>query len=225
MQDVFDTLRSELRGLDGDLYLCHLFAAPAQRDALLTVYYAYADIARIPFTVNDPMVGAIRLQWWRDVLEDPSGPSAQGSPIADALQLYPVDKADMLAVINGRDAALESPDNQQQAANVGPAFVRLSLAALQGAPVAAELVETAGQGFECMRLTAPDDEALAETALRHLEAAAQGFNQLPRATRAAALAAFLPVGLMRRRAQVWPGQKSLLAYQLNLLMMNFRNRL
>ena len=64
-----ELLRQELRGLDGDLYLCHLFAPVDKRAALLTLYHLYADIARIPATVSDPMVGAIRLQWWRDLLD------------------------------------------------------------------------------------------------------------------------------------------------------------
>ena len=75
-----ELLRQELRGSDGDLYLCHLFASADKRAALLTLYHLYADIARIPATVSDPMVGAIRLQWWRDLLDAVANGDARGTP-------------------------------------------------------------------------------------------------------------------------------------------------
>ena len=99
-------LRQELRGLDGDLYLCHLFAPAAQRARLLTLYHLYADIARIPASVSDPMVGAIRLQWWRDLLDAVANGDARGTPIGEALLAQPIAKDRMLPLIDGREAAL-----------------------------------------------------------------------------------------------------------------------
>ena len=45
-----ELLRQELRGLDGDLYLCHL--SLRQKRGALTLYHLYADIARIPASVS-----------------------------------------------------------------------------------------------------------------------------------------------------------------------------
>ena len=68
MQDI-TIFRDELRSLDGDLFLCHLFTPDERRTDMLTLYSIYADSARIPFIVSEPMLGTIRYQWWRDVID------------------------------------------------------------------------------------------------------------------------------------------------------------
>jgi phytoene synthase len=41
--------------------------APAPRRVLLFALYAFnAEVARIAETVREPMLGAIRLEWWRE---------------------------------------------------------------------------------------------------------------------------------------------------------------
>ncbi len=58
-----------VRRLDHDRYLTALLA-PADRRAALTALYAFnAEIARIRETVSEPMLGQIRLQWWREAIE------------------------------------------------------------------------------------------------------------------------------------------------------------
>ncbi|MEE9547382.1 MAG: squalene/phytoene synthase family protein, partial [Hyphomicrobium sp.] len=42
-------------------------------------------MARIPLTVSEPMMGEIRLQWWRDALVNLRSGTATGSPIADTV--------------------------------------------------------------------------------------------------------------------------------------------
>ena len=98
-----ELLRQELRGLDGDLYLCHLFAPAEKRGALLTLYHLYADIARIPASVSDPMVGAIRLQWWRDLLDAVANGDGRGTPIGEALLVNPLPKDMVLPLIDRRE--------------------------------------------------------------------------------------------------------------------------
>ena len=60
MQDI--NLRDELRSLDGDLFLCHLFTPDERRTDMLTSI-VFMDSARIPFIVSEPMLGTIRYQW------------------------------------------------------------------------------------------------------------------------------------------------------------------
>lgn len=58
-----------VREHDPDRYLSALFA-PAQRRPLLFVLYAFNyEIARIAESVREPMMGEIRLQWWREAVE------------------------------------------------------------------------------------------------------------------------------------------------------------
>lgn len=224
-----ELLRQELRGLDGDLYLCHLFAREAQRAPLLTLYHFYADIARIPASVSDPMVGAIRLQWWRDLLDSVAAGEARGTPIGDALIVHKLDKQLALKLIDGREAALPEgtrglDELEAEAAIVGPAFMALACQSID-AECNDELLRSAGIGFELMRLVPENGQPVAACALDWLNQACRDFNRLPRVQRKALLPIFLPVGLAKRQAAVFPQQRSLLIYQLILLKMAFTGRL
>ena len=224
-----ELLRQELRGLDGDLYLCHLFAPADKRGALLMLYHLYADIARIPATVSDPMVGAIRLQWWRDLLDAVANGDARGTPIGQALLAHPIAKDRILPLIDGREVALPEATRgggelEAEAAQVGPALIRLA-AEICGASCDDALLETAGTGFELMRLVPQNGEVVAARAANLLAEACAAFNKLPRRERKRLLPVFLPIGLAHRQAQNFPSQGSLLIYQLILLKMAFTGRL
>lgn len=228
-----DILRQELRGLDGDLYLCHLFAPAACRAQIMILYRIYADIARIPSDVSEPMLGAIRLQWWRDLLDALERGETRGVPIAKAVLPFwghPFGKAQILPLIDGRDEALtreqEATVNEleKEAATIGPALMKLTCAALK-ANASEEMLIVAGTGFELMRLVpqhkedAEEGEEVAKRAFEKLSEASILFNALPRADRKALLPAFMPIGLAKRQAQAYPKHKSLLRYQLSLLKM------
>jgi phytoene synthase len=78
-------VRGEARDLDHDRYLAALLSPAPARDALMTVAAFHGEIARIPTSVREPAMGAIRLQWWRDTLGgDAAAPT--GSPVADRLR-------------------------------------------------------------------------------------------------------------------------------------------
>jgi phytoene synthase len=51
---------------DRDRFLTALFAPAAAREALFAVYAFNYEVAKIRETVSEPMLGRIRLQWWRD---------------------------------------------------------------------------------------------------------------------------------------------------------------
>ncbi len=225
MNADFALLRQELRGLDGDLYLCHLFAPAASRDALLTLYHLYADSARVPSLVSDPMIGAIRLQWWRELLDK----ETHDTPIGHALMMHPLEREKALALIDGREAALsETPRHvhelEDEARSVGTAFLQLACDII-GAEADADLLQSAGTGFELLRLVPQDGTDVAARAYELLAAACAQFNRLPRAQRKALLPAFLPIGLAKRHAAHFPHPKTLLRYQLSLLRMAALGRL
>ncbi len=233
MMQHTDTLQRELRGLDGDLYLCHLFAPVPYRDALLVLYRLYADIARIPYNVSEPMLGAIRLQWWRDMLDglDKGVPhNGQGVPIAEALQLFwhkPFDKTRLLKLIDGREVALVEDQHArtmqeriEEADFIGAPFMGLACAALE-TKADEKLLALAGSGFELLRLAPPKGGEGVVMAHEKLATACKMFNALPRQSRKKLLPAFLPIGLARRHAKAHPKQKSLLRHHLSLLSMAF----
>ncbi len=59
-----------LRKHDADRYLTVLFAPAERREALFALYAFNLEIARVREAVREPMMGMIRLQWWRDALAE-----------------------------------------------------------------------------------------------------------------------------------------------------------
>lgn len=60
---------SLLRRHDRDRYLTALFAPGERREALMALYAFNYEVARTRETVTEPMLGQIRLQWWRESLD------------------------------------------------------------------------------------------------------------------------------------------------------------
>ena len=57
-----------VRRADPDRYLAALFAPADKRGHLLALYAFNVEIARVADTVREPMMGEIRLEWWRETL-------------------------------------------------------------------------------------------------------------------------------------------------------------
>jgi phytoene synthase len=62
-------LAQSVRAADPDRYFSALFAPAALRPHLFALYAFNHEIARIAETVREPMLGAIRLEWWRETAE------------------------------------------------------------------------------------------------------------------------------------------------------------
>jgi 15-cis-phytoene synthase len=78
-------LRTVARHDEPDRYLAALLAPEPQRTALLAIAAFSAELRRIPRLVSDPMIGEIRLQWWRDAIAAFDQGGTTGHPISDAL--------------------------------------------------------------------------------------------------------------------------------------------
>ncbi len=76
----------EVRRYDRDRFATALFAPADRREDLLALYAFNVEVARVRETVTEPMMGRIRLQWWRETLEGlRDGEAGTKVPIADAL--------------------------------------------------------------------------------------------------------------------------------------------
>lgn len=234
MQDE-SVFRNELRNLDGDLFLCHLFAPAERRLDLLTLYTIYADTARIPSMVSEPMLGAIRFQWWRDVID---GRHADTAPAGAFLQQTNLPRGLLHDIVNGREALFEiknptMADLEQAARNIGRPFVKASMAALGQGDLLERLPETflsdAGGGFELLRLSAAFErggqDGMIGRARSKLRDAAQFVNGLPRRERKSVFPACLIIGLAKKHAESFQRNRSLFYYQLVLLKMALTGRL
>ena len=68
-EDALAACEETVRRFDPDRYFATLFA-PAERRPLLFALYAFNhEIARLGEAVREPMIGEIRLQWWREAVE------------------------------------------------------------------------------------------------------------------------------------------------------------
>ena len=79
--DAYEQCGRTVRDLDRDRYIADLFAPAPARKHLFALHAFNAEVARIRDTVSDPVLGEIRLQWWRDALLAGGG----GHPVATAL--------------------------------------------------------------------------------------------------------------------------------------------
>jgi NADH dehydrogenase [ubiquinone] 1 alpha subcomplex assembly factor 6 len=62
------SLADLVRRHDRDRFQTALFAPEPERDALFALYAFNYEIARVREIVREPMLGQIRLQWWREVI-------------------------------------------------------------------------------------------------------------------------------------------------------------
>jgi NADH dehydrogenase [ubiquinone] 1 alpha subcomplex assembly factor 6 len=60
----------EVRRLNHDAYLCGLFAPEDQRQDFYVLHMFFEETARIRAQVSEPHLGLIRLQWWRDFVQE-----------------------------------------------------------------------------------------------------------------------------------------------------------
>jgi phytoene synthase len=75
-----------LRRVDRDRFHTVLLAPASAREPLLALYAFNYEIARIRETVSEPMLGRIRLQWWRESLAVAyDGGPVRHHPVVEAL--------------------------------------------------------------------------------------------------------------------------------------------
>jgi phytoene/squalene synthetase len=107
-------LAASVRAADPDRYFSHLFAPAALRPHLLALYAFNAEVARVAETVREPMLGAIKLEWWRETAQS----AAEGTPrnhdvahgLVDLLAAHAVTLAGLEAIIAARafDSSVET---------------------------------------------------------------------------------------------------------------------
>lgn len=107
----------QVRRYDYDRWITTLFAPPAEREAMSALYAFNVEVARVRETVTEPMLGRMRLQWWRDVLDamyagrPPHHPVAE--PLAKAVDRYGLDRGQFERLLEARTFDLEdgAPQN------------------------------------------------------------------------------------------------------------------
>lgn len=80
-----DIVRETARLLEPDRYVAALLAPREARADLIALAAYLGEVARVPAVVSEPMIGEIRLQWWRDAIEASPKGEPTGNPVADAV--------------------------------------------------------------------------------------------------------------------------------------------
>jgi phytoene/squalene synthetase len=82
---AFEACAAQVRRADPDRYFSALFAPTGQRPFLFALYAFNHELAHVGETVHEPMLGEIRLQWWRETLESARRGSPRRHDVAEAL--------------------------------------------------------------------------------------------------------------------------------------------
>ncbi len=70
MSTARDSVAETVRAVDYDRFLSALFAPEPQRRHLLALYAFNYEVAKTAEMVSQPLIGQIRLQWWRETIAD-----------------------------------------------------------------------------------------------------------------------------------------------------------
>lgn len=114
-------MASLVRMHDRDRFQTALFAPPAAREALFSLYAFNYEVARIREAVHEPMLGQIRLQWWREAIEAAfTGAAVRAHPVVEAIATtirgYALNRAMLDRVIDARERDLDDAPHADLAA-------------------------------------------------------------------------------------------------------------
>ena len=75
-----------VRSGDPDRFAATMTAAPEQRGSLFVLYALNLEAAKAPWVTQEAMIAEMRLQWWRDVVEEiAAGKPARAHEVAGPL--------------------------------------------------------------------------------------------------------------------------------------------
>jgi len=140
-------LGASVRAADPDRYFSALFAPAPLRPALFALYAFNHEIVRVAETVREPMLGAIRLEWWRETAEGAARGEPRSHDVARGLAaLFATGRvalADVEAVVAARsfDSSAEQfadfAELESYLDAAGGGLMRLAIGLLDGDPAVA----------------------------------------------------------------------------------------
>lgn len=129
------SLAEFVRRRDPDRFLCALFAPPERREALLALVAYNHELARAREAARTPMLALMRLQWWRDAVEEaaagkPPRRHEVAEPLARAIKDAQLDPAGLLALADAREAEAEEEGEGMPTVSSFHAYLRGTAGAL-----------------------------------------------------------------------------------------------
>lgn len=107
-----DYCADQVRRFDRDRFLTALFCPPDRRADLLALYAFNVEISGVRETVSEPLLGHIRIQWWRDALNgiyggDPPAHHVAG-PLSRAVRRHRLERERLETLLAARAQDLEN---------------------------------------------------------------------------------------------------------------------
>ena len=97
----------QVRRYDNDRYLTALHAPASRRDALFALYAFNVEVAKTREAVSEPMIGQIRLQWWREAIEGAYSGTVREHvvlrPLAQAIKQHNLTRSHFDTLIDARE--------------------------------------------------------------------------------------------------------------------------
>lgn len=212
---------------DPDRFLSVMAAPVAVRARLFPLYAFNLEVARAPWVTREPMIAEMRLQWWRDVLEEIASGAAVRShevvtPLAEVID--PPTARLLEPLIEARRWDIEGQGFASETdlachIDAGAGTLMWAAARTLGAPVEIEPVVrdfAQGAGLANWLLAIPDLEragkkplldgrpgavqTLAREGLRRLSHARRSRHAVPRSVAPALLAGWLATPILRQAA-------------------------
>lgn len=101
----------EVRKYDRDRFLTCLFAPADRREALYALYAFNLEVAKVREAVTEPVMGQIRLQWWREAIEEiyqGGGRAHQvAEPLAQAIRAHNLSHSTFERLLEARERDLD----------------------------------------------------------------------------------------------------------------------
>ncbi len=102
-----NSLATLVRTHDPDRFLTALFAPPADRDALLTLYAFDRELSRARSVASEPHLALIRLHWWREVVEGAPRRHEVATPLSALLDAGRLPRDLLLRIVDAREIETE----------------------------------------------------------------------------------------------------------------------
>ncbi|MFN3724258.1 MAG: phytoene/squalene synthase family protein [Paracoccaceae bacterium] len=211
---------------DPDRFAAVMAAPLAARPKLLPLYALNLEVARAPWVSKEPMIAEMRLQWWRDVVAEPTARAHEvAQPLHDLIHAAPLPLDVLDRMIEARRWDVYRDPFEDQAAmdayleDTGAGLMWLSACAL-GAPAGAEPAVRAygwASALAAYLRAIPDlaargrvplldgrPQAVAHLAVRgliRLDSARKATATVPRAIRPALLAGWQAEGLLKQASR------------------------
>jgi phytoene synthase len=148
------TLGALVRQHDRDRFQTALFAPVRHREALFALYAFNYEIARVRESVREPMLGQIRLQWWREAIDAAYGGAAPrrhevAEPLTATIRARGLSREHFVRLIDMRERDLDDappetlPALEDYAEGTSSRLVRLALEVLAAATPQTQAAATA----------------------------------------------------------------------------------